>query len=142
VLDWAFWVKSSDFPVYGVVHLEGTGGKARKLDLTVNHSNWGSVTVDPGTIDPVRCNKYIDGTAVTLTAVPIEKKSFKEWTIYDPNYPGDMSHAVTDSNNPITIVMNADWEVTADFKCGSGMEPFIGMSLFLLALGVAVRRFR
>jgi hypothetical protein len=34
----------------------------------------------------------------------------------------------------------SDWEVTADFKCGSGLEPFIGLALLALALGVVVRR--
>jgi hypothetical protein len=141
-LDWSFWAGGGGLAL-GTLHVEAAGGKARRLNLNVSHSNWGSVTVDPAPPSVSRLdNKYPDGTNLTLTGVPIEKKSFKEWTIYDPNYPGDMSHAVTDSNNPITIVMNADWEVTADFKCGSGMEPFIGMSLFLLALGVAVRRFR
>ena len=68
---------------------------------------------------------YPRNTAVELTAVPVEGKTFTHWEILDPNYPGDANYAVVDSNNPITIVMMDDREVTAAFKCGSGMLPLL-----------------
>jgi hypothetical protein len=114
----------------------------RMLDLTVNHSNWGDVMVDPNLVDPNNpaLRRYTNGTAVVLVATPISGKSFKEWTIYDPNYPGDISHAASDSNAVLHLTMNADWKVDANFKCGSGMEPFVAVALLALAVGAGVRR--
>jgi hypothetical protein len=106
------------------------GAVIRTYNLTVDyaHANWGQVTVDPN------LPKYPVGTRVTLTAVPIEGKTFQNWEIYDPNYPGDLHHLETDPNAAITLVMNCDQQVTAVFKCGSGAEQ----GLPLLLPGVAV----
>jgi len=70
---------------------------------------------------------------VTLTATPIDGKGFKHWKIYDPNHPGDANHAAVDANSSIAIVMDADREVTAVFKCGGA-----GQALPLLMIGVAL----
>jgi hypothetical protein len=119
----------------------------RRLVLTLSHANWGTVTVDPDLRDPNDPNtpanrlfRYTNGTEIVLSAEPIGGKTFKEWTVYDPNYPGDISHAVTDSNTVLYLTMNADWVVAADFKCGSGIPPFIAFALCALGLGLIVRR--
>jgi hypothetical protein len=110
------------------------------LDLVVNHSNWGSVTLDPAPGNP-NVLLYPQGSVVTLTAVPISGKSLKEWTIYDPNHPGDLSYAVNDANNPITITMDSARQVDVDFKCGSGMEYVLPLAAAMLPLfGVVTRR--
>jgi hypothetical protein len=89
------------------------------LTLNVSHSNWGTITVEPNL--PLYCPNAV----VTLTAVPVSGKSFKEWTIYDPNYPGDVGHVTRDSNTLLHLTMDADRQVDADFKCGSGMEQVL-----------------
>jgi len=94
----------------------------------------------PGTInvEPYAPNYvYPAGTELILNAVPAQGKYFDEWRIYDPNYPDDGNHAVSDSNNPIMIVMDADRTVVAVFKCSSDigpMLPLMGVSLGGLAL--------
>jgi hypothetical protein len=102
---------------------------------------WGSVELDPEPNDPC-APEYPAGTSVTLTAVPIQGKAFARWEIYDPNHPNDLIHMATDSNNPMTLVMNADQHVTAVFKCGSGVEPAILPALPALLAALAFRRKR
>jgi len=98
---------------------------------------WGSVHPVPFEPNYV----YSACTEVTLNAQPIPPRGFKHWIIYDPNHCGDANYAVFDSNNPITIVMMADREVTAVFKCGSSMGPMLPIMLVgLLGLGVLRRR--
>jgi len=70
---------------------------------------------------------------VTLTAYPFSGYFFKHWILYDPNYPLDANYAVTDSNNPIVVVMNSDRQVKAAFGCGSGIEQALPV---LAILGV------
>lgn len=77
---------------------------------------------------------------MTLTAVPIEGKAFRQWTVYDPCYPGDANYAVIDANTSTTLVMHTHRQVTAAFKCGSGMPSFLPMTLVVLGLFVWVRR--
>ena len=95
------------------------------VDIDPNYPNWAPFT-------------YPCGRALMLTAVPGVNKSFKKWRIWDANHPGDANYVVIDTNNPITVVMNADREVKAVFKCGGGgIGPFlvIGMAMFgMLAL--------
>jgi len=105
--------------------------QGRTLTLNVVNDKWGTVTVEPNL--PL----YAPGTTVALAAIPIEGKYFDSWTIYDPNYPGDPNHATVDPNLTITIVMNADMQVEAMFKCGSGMTE----ALPLLVIGLAVLGF-
>ena len=81
----------------------------------------------------------MEETVVTLTAVPNEDKTFKHWEIYDPNRPGDANYAVLDTNDVLTLVMDADREVTAVFRCGtSGALPLLGIGL-LIAVAAALR---
>ncbi len=102
-----------------------------KLDLTVTNSNWGEVQIDPLPED-ANTMLYPRGTTVTLTATPIEGKSFRQWTLYDPNYPDDANYATADANTSITLVLNQDTSVNAAFKCGSGVGevlPLAGIGL-------------
>jgi hypothetical protein len=111
------------------------------LRIEINRDDWGDVELDPEPNDP-NLPQYPGGTAVTLTAVPVEGKAFRHWILCDPNYPGDSNvpPATIDANNPITIVMDSDREVEADFKCGSGVEPMFPLMLGVLGLFVLIRR--
>lgn len=89
--------------------------KPTTLTLQIVHPEWGSVQVEPN------LPQYPDpNTIVTLTAEPNQGKRFKRWKLYDPNHPADANYMVSDSNDSITIVMDADRRVTAVFKCGGG----------------------
>jgi len=98
------------------------------LTLSVVHDTWGTVSVDPN--QPF----YRPGQWVTLTATPIEGKAFGGWTIYDPCFPGDAEHAIIDDNMVTSVQLNADTQVEAAFKCGSGL----GMLPAPAALGLLV----
>jgi uncharacterized repeat protein (TIGR02543 family) len=115
------------------------------LGLLVSHDNWGTVSVEPN------LPMYPEETTVTLTAVPIPGKSFAGWTVCDLNYPTSdpRYYNPVDPNtlsNPLVLplTMNANAQVEADFKCGSGlgaaMLPF-GL-LGLLAEGGLRKRNR
>ncbi len=98
---------------------------------------WGTVTVEPN------LERYFVGKTVTLTAEPGERTAFKKWKLDDPNHPGHGNHFVTDTNNPLTLVMTADRQVVAVFKCApAGRPPFLSMTLGLLGLIWVVRRRR
>ena len=107
--------------------------------LTIAYGNppRGHVELDPEPGDP-NLPVYTAGTVVTLTAEPNEGKVFQKWKIFDPNFPNDANHAVIDTNNPITIAMDADRKVKAFFKCGGG--GVMPMVLTLLGLFVLMRR--
>ncbi len=122
---------------------------SKNLNLTVTKSDMGSVHVCPGIPDPNdtgdpndRLYRYTNGTPIVLTAQPLSGKSLKQWTIYDPNYPGDANYVAYDTNTVLYLTMDADWEVNAKFKCGSSVPPFVAMTLLALGLGLAIRRFR
>lgn len=112
-----------------------------RYTLTMTYVNGASGHVDlaPEPNDP-NLPEYVEDTAVTLTAVPNPDRAFGRWEIYDPNHPGDANFMVTDTNNPVTIVMDADREVTAVFKCGSSGMPLLPAMLGVLCLTVLVRR--
>ncbi len=111
------------------------GGPTYTLTLTVTNDTYGYVDVSPNV------PAYPEGTPVTLTANPIEGKSFNFYRIYDPNFPGDANYSVVDSNNPITIVMDSDMQVEAAFKCGSGTGGVLLPAMAALALlGFVSRR--
>ncbi len=103
------------------------GNALYDLTITVVKDAYGCVAVEPS------LPGYLPGTGVTLTAEPNEGKRFVNWKLYDPNYPGDANHVAVDGNNPITIVMDADRQVKAVFKCGDGG---MGQGLELLMIGV------
>lgn len=105
------------------------------LSITVVNPSWGQVRVEPDSPN------YPPNTVVTLSATPIEGKTFKHWQLYDPSYPGDSNYAVPDSNLSTTIVMDADRQVTAVFKCGSGpVSLVVPLVLGVLSLFVLARR--
>ncbi len=88
------WVYIDDVDILGC-----TGSGPTQYTLTTNVSGQGSISLNPpgGTYD--------DGTVVTLTAVPASGWQFDGWS-------GDLSG----SNNPETITMDADKNVTATFS--------------------------
>jgi len=111
----------------------------RDVTLTVEKDNLGTISFDPEPND-ANAPEYPSGTIVTLTATPNDGTGFKQWVIYDPNYPGDANHATIDSNTVITITVNNDMEIEAAFKCGSGGGPFLPMILLGLGVFAFVRR--
>ncbi len=76
-------------------------GPAYTLDLTVADSPWGTVEVMPDR------EYYTVGTNVTLEATPHEYGNFVEW---QGDVPGG-----TSTENPLTIAMDSDKEITAVF---------------------------
>ncbi len=115
----------------------------RSLDLSLVNPDYGTVAISP---DPNDANApaYPAGTIVTMTAEPNETRSFHKWVVYDPNFPGDANYATEDSNTVIEITLNADMQVEAHFKCGSGVEvmlPCMLVGLFVCSF-VASRRLR
>ncbi len=138
-------------PTTGDYRVWVKGFEGVRFGLTLDYVNpqWGQVQISPEPddanlppLDPDDPNapKYPGGTEVTLTAEGVGQGTFNEWRIYDPNHPGDANYMVTDANNPITIVMEANQEVTAVFKCGSGVAPFLPMALVLMGLAALTRR--
>lgn len=121
------------------VPLTGTVVQLNALDLEIVNPAWGSVELDPTPADP-NAPQYAAGTPVTLTADPIDGKGFKQWEIYDPNHPGDANYAVFDSNLVVQIVMDEDKEITAVFKCGSGVVPLLPMAVILAGVCVGASR--
>jgi hypothetical protein len=114
----------------------GSAIKTYTLTLNVVNGDLGYVDVDPNQPE------YEPDQPVTLTAVPDPDSRFSHWRIYDPNTPGDPNYA-KDGNNPITLSMTADREVTAVFKCGGGAAhglPLAALGLVLLRL--TARRLR
>jgi len=86
---------------------------------------------------------YPAGTEVTIHAIPAEGKSFNYFRLWDPNHPDDGNYVVEDSNNPITITMDADRKVTAVFRlCGSGIGPMLPMIVLVLLGVLTIRRRR
>ena len=97
------------------------------LVLTIVGDDKGDVTVDPNLA------YYEPNATVTLTAYPDDGKGFHGWT---GDVPEDQKYM-----NPITISMDADKEVSATFKCGFGVGPFLPLVAIGL-LGFAVLRQR
>ncbi len=106
------------------------------LKLGVVNSGMGRVVE----VDPNFPRYFEPNTPVILTAEPESGKAFKEWRLYDPNHPGDANYVVTDSNNPLTIVMSGDREVEAVFTCGSSLLAILPVGFAVLGLLVLARR--
>jgi hypothetical protein len=83
---------------YGVVALEIESVPAGPFDLTLEASPGGTASADPAS------GPYDPGTSVTLTATPDPGFAFAGWS-------GDVSG----TQNPVTLVMDADKSVTASF---------------------------
>ena len=91
---------------------------------------WGYVETDP--YDPD--GEYLAGTEVALEAIPRGWKVFEHWEIYDPNHPEDANYAEISGSNPISIVMDADRDVTAVFGrevCGDGAGQMLPVVLLV-----------
>ncbi|MCP4542038.1 MAG: hypothetical protein GY832_33345 [Chloroflexi bacterium] len=88
--------------------------------LTVNTVGSGSVTPDPVGTLLLPGWLYEQGTVVTLTAVPTSGSYFGGWT-----------GALTSANNPETLVMDEDKEITATFST----EPPITYTLTVYTVG-------
>jgi len=99
-------------------------------------AGWGTVDIEPNLA------KYFVGKGVTLTALPNDGIAFNKWRIWDPNHPNDPNHMTIDANNPLTLVMTADRQVVAVFRCapGGGMPPMLLAMLGMLGLFVLLRR--
>ncbi len=121
---------------------------AHTLDLTVMNETYGTITIDPDLLtdpnhDPnslAEQRRYTDGTEIVLVAAPIEGKAFKQWQIFDPNVPGDANYATADTNATLYLTMDQDWQVEAQFKCGSSMPLPLIAALLTLTACVIVRR--
>jgi len=118
----------------------------RTLTLNVQTPELGGVVLDPN--DPNWPPfTYTNGKQVHLTAQPIGSNIFDRWELYDPDHPGDANYVATDVNNPLSIVMNADREVTAVFlggsgKCGRGVELGLPLALGVVVCTLVARRLR
>jgi len=114
-----------------------------RLVIEVVNESWGHVELGPVPTDP-NDPAYLHGTEVTLTGVPDSGQGrFSHWLVYDLNVPGDANYAATDANNPLVILMHTDREVTAVFKCGSGVEVILPTLILATALcGLLARRTR
>ena len=126
VLTPGIWMNFTVFNIYGD---PSTCIVPFGYTLSLEVDGKGSIQVDPNLPD------YPPGVTVTLTAEPNDGKVFRKWKLYDPNHPNDANHLVIDANNPVTIVMNADRQVKAIFKCASGeMAPPLLMTIGLLGV--------
>jgi len=103
------------------------------LQVTCRLSTQGHVEIRPEPNDP-NAWQYPLGTRLTLTAVPAPDRFFKYWELYDPNYPGDDNYVTIDANNPLTLFLRGDRQITAVFGCSSGM----GQVLPLMAVGMGL----
>ncbi len=121
---------------------------SRTLLVDISNTEHGTVTIDPDLLDDPNgdpndtslLRRYTDGTEVVLVATPVEGKGWKNWRIYDPNYPGDANYASLDTNTVLYLTMNQDLDVDAIFKCGSSLPPFVAASLLALGLAAFLRR--
>jgi PKD repeat protein len=78
------------------------------LTISVDPPEGGSVTLDPAG------GVYDEGTEVTVTAVPALGYEFSHWS-------GDASG----SDNPITVIMDSDKAVTANFAVPTTPQPAV-----------------
>jgi len=113
--------------------------------LTVKLKDCCDLNLDPNLPHPDGGEKrrFTEGTTLVLdTVVPCGNKVFKKWTVKGPNDSGDpLYQVVTDTNEVLYLTMDGDYLVKATCKCGGGgIEPFAGVILLVLGLGVAIRR--
>ncbi len=105
------------------------------LTLTETNESYGDVLILPEPNDPQNI-QFPRGTVVTLTAVSIEGKEFRQWEIMDPNHPDDANFATIDANMSITIVLTDDTHVNAVWKCASqsGLLPMMAIAALLMMM--------
>ncbi|MBN1343642.1 MAG: hypothetical protein JXQ73_13220 [Phycisphaerae bacterium] len=109
------------------------------LTLNVINGAWGSITLDPEPND-ANAPAYPLNETVTLTAEPIPDRYFRHWEIYDPNHPADANYALIDTNLSTSIEMMTDREITAVFKCGSGVLPLLPAAMLLACITAVARK--
>jgi len=83
--------------------------------------------------------EYAEGDEVELNAVAHLGSTFVRWEVHDVAHADDANYAVTGTNNPLTIVMDADRQVTAVFECAFGGElglPLLSILLPISCLGL------
>ncbi|MBN1347380.1 MAG: hypothetical protein JXQ73_32120 [Phycisphaerae bacterium] len=127
----------ADYPVDGTLLTPPMA----TLTISENLPAYGDVDLDPQSEDP-NAAVFPQGATVTLTAVPVEGRTFRQWTLFDPNFPDDDNYATFDANASITVLMNADRQVKAVWNCGAGAGPLLPMTLTVLGLTAWVRRKR
>ncbi len=98
------------------------------LSITLNTAKQGSVDVDPNT--PF----FEPNATVILTPNAVDGKKFVDWG-------GDVP-AGHETDNPLTITMDSSKAITANFKCGSGLEPMLPLIIVGLFGLMAIRRRR
>jgi len=147
--------------------VRATFGPYCRLDVSKRGGEWNSVTAEPNV------SLYPPNTRVTLTAAPAVHQfgdyrlviydpnhpgdanyaefgspgpiatRFRHWELYDPCHPNDPNYVTIDTNNPTTIIMNADRQVTAVFSCGLGAGlALLPAMVGVCALGFAARHRR
>ena len=109
------------------------GAAGNALLITQFNDVLGDVVRDPNGIG------YEPNNVVTLAAIPSQQGEFRHWEIYDPNHRGDANYVVIDTNNPTTLVIKDDHEVTAVFGCTSVGGTVV---LLIVALGSVLFRRR
>jgi hypothetical protein len=63
--------------------------------------------------------------------------------MYDPNYPGGQNYDTTDTSSTLNLVMNADWQVDAAFKCDSGGDAMLPLGMVgVVGVLFLIRRLR
>ncbi len=132
----SFWpaLGYGEHPLY----YEWNGTPRAYLDLEVIGPAYGAVTLQPLSDHPDQPYQYPAGEPVVLTAVP-SGGHFVHWKIYDPNHP-DTPDITT--INPLTISLDEDMKVLAEFACGAGVAPMLPPMLAALGLAFWIARRR
>lgn len=99
-----------------------------RLSLSVEHTEWGSVTVEPN------LPYYEPNATVTLT---VQKDPTKYWSGWQGDVPPDH-----EMDNPLTITMDSDKNIITAFKCGFGVGSMLPLTAIGLVGIVALRRRR
>lgn len=115
----SMWMNFCVFNIYGDPS-SSVGPKRFALTVGVENDPLGSVVLTPPA-DDANLAVYEAGQIVTLGAQPTENGLFEAWAICDPNFPGDLNHAVYDSNDSLTLVMDRDREIRTVFRCAQGV---------------------
>jgi hypothetical protein len=117
----------------------GTSQLLAMLDVDISGPAGCTVDVSPYPKHPDPYQYLVD-TTVVLTPVPQSGYHFEEWQIRDLTDP---SNDRTDGSNPLILVADRDYEVTAVFACGPGVEQALPLLLIgMLMCGLVSRRIR
>jgi probable HAF family extracellular repeat protein len=130
------WVLEVAFAVNNAGQIAGTGklnGVAKAFTMKVYTLNLNIMTPDKGTVTVVPDQAFYEpNTTVSLTATAAEKKSFVGWS-------GDVPVG-HETDNPLSLKLNSSKNVTATFKCGSGLGPMLPLAFGLMGLAFVWRR--